>query len=166
MLEAMKSTFGNGFAGGFDLGTSPHGLSADLPPPVQETREGLSLSPPAKPLLTFLEPSAIPASPEGVYGRAVGFKRKKPGAYTNPEVRSACRCLREAAAKQAREGAHYLRLNDREFLWVYSAIEHDRNRTRKAIGKGLCEIGDLRATDSIWGILQAVMVRRMKGYRL
>lgn len=165
MSQLMKSTFGNGFAGGFDLGTSPHGLSAGLPPPVQEMREGLSLSPPAKPLLTSLESSAIPASPEGAYERTVGFKRKKPEAYTSPEVRSACRCIREVAAKQPKD-VHYLRLTDREFMWVYSAIEHDRNRTHKAIGKGLCEIGDLRATDSVWGILQAVMVRRMKGYRL
>lgn len=119
------------------------------------------IHPPAKPLLTFTSP----ASPKGAYGHAVGFKRKKPEAYTNPEVRSACRCIREAAAKLPKD-VHYLRLTDREYLHVYAAVEHDRNRTRKAIGKGLGEIGDLRATDSIWSILQAVMVRRMKGYRL
>lgn len=120
------------------------------------------IHPPAKPLLT----STSPTSPKGAYGHAVGFKRKKPEAYTSPEVRSACRCIREAAAKQAREGGHYLRLNDREFLIVYAAVEHDRNRTRKAIRKGFAEPEDLKSTDSIWGVLQRVMVKRMKGYRL
>lgn len=124
------------------------------------------IHPPAKPLLTSPEPSTSPARPQGAYGHAVGFKRKKPEAYTSPEVRSACRCIRAAAAKQAREGGHYLRLNDREFLIVYAAVEHDRNRTRKAIRKGIAEPEDLKSTDSIWGVLQRVMVKRMKGYRL
>lgn len=127
---------------GFDLGTRPHGLSVDLPEPHQETPGASSLSLHAKPVLTL------------------------PEAYTSPKVRSDCRCIREAAAKQAREGAHYLRLDDREYLHVYAAVEHDRNRTRKAIRKGVADPQDLKATDSLWGILQAVMVRRMKGYRL
>lgn len=37
----------------FDFGTSPHGLSADLPPDDQETPEAASLRFPAKPVLTF-----------------------------------------------------------------------------------------------------------------
>ena len=37
----------------FDLGTSPHGLSADLLQTEQETLDALSGQPPAKPLLTF-----------------------------------------------------------------------------------------------------------------
>ena len=36
-----------------DLGTSPHGLSAELPLPVQETPEARSLGLSAKPLLTL-----------------------------------------------------------------------------------------------------------------
>ena len=38
---------------GFDFGTSPHGLAADLPFPDQETLDALSCHSPAKPLLTF-----------------------------------------------------------------------------------------------------------------
>ena len=38
---------------GFDFGTSPHGLPAGRCQAVQETPEASSLSPPAKPLLTF-----------------------------------------------------------------------------------------------------------------
>jgi hypothetical protein len=38
---------------GFDFGTSPHGLSADLLLPVQETPEASSCDSPAKPVLTF-----------------------------------------------------------------------------------------------------------------
>jgi hypothetical protein len=37
----------------FDVGTSPHGLSADLPPADQETPEAASFQFPAKPVLTF-----------------------------------------------------------------------------------------------------------------
>ena len=38
---------------GVDLGTSPHGLSADLPVSHQETQQATSCHSPAKPLLTF-----------------------------------------------------------------------------------------------------------------
>lgn len=38
---------------GFDLGTSPHGLAAELPLLAQETPEAISCHSPAKPLLTF-----------------------------------------------------------------------------------------------------------------
>lgn len=38
---------------GFDFGTSPHGLSADLPEAVQKTQEAPGCCPPAKPVLTF-----------------------------------------------------------------------------------------------------------------
>ena len=38
---------------GFDFGTSPHGLSADLPEAVQETQEAPSCCTSAKPVLTF-----------------------------------------------------------------------------------------------------------------
>lgn len=149
-------------SGGFDFGASPHGLSAGLPLPVQETLEASSLSLHAKPLLTFSEPSTSPARPQGAYGREMGFKRSMPNVYTSAKAN--CRSLQQAAC--AAQPPYYLRLGDREFLQVYSAVEHDRNRTRKAIGKGLCEVGDLRASDPLWQILQDVMTRRMKGYRL
>lgn len=38
---------------GFDFGTSPHGLPADLAEAVQETQEAPSCCLPAKPVLTF-----------------------------------------------------------------------------------------------------------------
>lgn len=170
---------------GFDFGTSPHGLSAGLPLPVQETPEASSLSLHAKPLLTSPEPSAEPvgkpaggaqATPAegGSFPRAEPSTdraaegahpwRNKPNVYTS--AKAACRCLRLAAAELSAKPPYYLRLSDREFLQVYEAVEHDRNRTRKAIGKGLAEHGDLRASDPLWQILQDVMTRRMKGYRL
>lgn len=145
-------------ATGFDFGTSPHGLPAGLPLPVQETPEALSLPPSAKPLLTSSEPSTGSAA-EGAHQW-----RNKPNVYTS--AKAACRCLRSAAAELASKPPYYLRLSDREFLQVYEAVNHDRSRTRKAIGKGLAEHGDLRASDPLWQILQDVMTRRMKGYRL
>ena len=86
--------------------------------------------------------------------------------YTSAQSRSACRCLHKAAAELAAKPPYYLRLTDREFLQVYSAVEHDRSRMRKAIGKGIAEVGDLRASNPLWQILQDVMTRRMRGYRL
>ena len=105
-----------------------------------------------------------PASQQAPQGCAEGSHpwRNPPNVYTSAQTRSACRCIRSAAAKPP----YYLRLTDREFLHAYHAVEHDRSKTRKAIGKGLAEPGDLRATDSLWQVLQDVMTRRMKGYRL
>ena len=153
-MRKLKPTFGNGFAGGtaaaLDFGTSPHGLSADLAPAVSgNTPKEQPATLPAKPVLTFQQ------APEG---RAAA----KPMVYTSAKARSACRCLREASAKPP----YYLRLDDQQFLQVYLAIEQDRSRTRKAIGKGIAELHDLRASDPLWQILQDVMTRRMKGYRL
>lgn len=59
----------------FDLGTSPHGLSAGLELPYQETPDAASSSPPAKPLLTA------------------------PTVYSSDKVQSACRTIERAAAK-------------------------------------------------------------------
>lgn len=154
---------------GFDFGTSPHGLSAGLPLPHQETPEASSLPPPAKPVLTLPDDAASPAARTKEHGEGLRAEvahpwRNKPDVYTS--AKAACRCLRAAAAELAAKPPYYLRLSDREFLQVYEAVEHDRSRTRKAIGKGLAEHGDLRASDPLWQILQDVMTRRMKGYRL
>ena len=59
----------------FDVGTSPHGLSADLPLSDQETREPSSELPPAKPVLPL------------------------PEVYRSDKVRSDCRKI-QAAAKE------------------------------------------------------------------
>lgn len=98
---------------------------------------------------------APPASQQAPQGRAGVL----PGVYR--QARSACRCIREAAARQSKD-AHYLRLDDRAFLQVYQAVEHDRSRTRKAIGKGLAKPGDLRASDPLWQILQDAMTKRCR----
>lgn len=58
-----------------DLGTSPHGLAAELPLPHQETPDASSCRLPAKPLLTL------------------------PGVYRSEKVRSACRTIKAAAAE-------------------------------------------------------------------
>lgn len=82
-----------------------------------------------------------------------------PGVYRT--VRSACRCIREATARQPKD-VHYLRLTDREFLTVYHAIEHDRSRTHKAIRKGIADPQDLKASDSVWQALQGAMTQRLR----
>lgn len=101
-----------------------------------------------------------PAGPQAPKARAGGL----PSVYRSPVVRSATRTIRAAFARMPRD-LHYLRLTDREFLHVYYSVEHDRSRTRKAIGKGLAHPQDLRASDSLWQALQAIMGRRMKGCR-
>lgn len=79
-----------------------------------------------------------------------------PGVYRSPEARSVCQVLREAAARQHREGIHYLRLDGREFSRLYAALERERSRVRKLVGKGLAAVGELRATDSVWQKMQAM----------
>ena len=79
-----------------------------------------------------------------------------PGVYRSPEARSVCQVLREAAARQHREGIHYLRLDGREFSRLYAALDRERSRIRKLVGKGLAAVGELRATDSVWQKMQAM----------
>jgi len=100
-------------------------------PTTEGKAEGTPL--PAKPLLTW---------------------RNTPEAYTG--ARNVCRMLHEAAARQHREGIHYLRLDGREFSRLYAALNHERSRIRKLVGKGLAAVGELRATDSVWQKLQAM----------
>jgi hypothetical protein len=64
-------------ASGFDVGTSPHGLAAELHQTEQETPETSSCHPPAKPLLT------------------------SPDIYRNVELLESCRIIEEAAAKRS-----------------------------------------------------------------
>ncbi len=92
-------------------------------------------------------------SKQAPQARAEGFK--KPEAYSAPEVRSDCRSVRAAAARHLGI-SHALRLTHAELVHLHSALSHDRNRTRKAIGKGLAEYGDLHASDSVWEKLQGL----------
>jgi len=131
-------------ANGFDLGTSPHGLSADLELQYQETHETGSHS--------------LLADKQAPQGRAVGFEL--PDVYTSPAVLKA-RSTLEAPGERKPQMRHALELTDREFLHAHSAVEHDRNRTRKAIKKGLACSDDLKATDGLWHKLQTVMFARL-----
>lgn len=139
-------------AAGFDVGTSPHGLSADLPLLVQETQEARSCCLPAKPVLT-LPDAALPIAArtkEHGYSASCG----KPKIYV--EARSVCQTLHEAAVRQYREGIHYLRLEGCEISQLYAALGCERSRIRKLVGKGLVDVGNLRASDSVWQKLQAM----------
>ena len=145
----------------FDFGTSPHGLSAELHRTDQETGGASSCHPPAKPVLTFGGDDA--GGDDAGCGRASDRTGTLPMVYR--QTRKVCRAIREAFSRKPHD-VHYLRLDDRAFLQVYSAIERDRSRTRKAIGKGIADHQDLRASDPLWQILQDVMTRRMRGYKL
>jgi len=93
-----------------------------------------------------------PAGQQAPQGRAVGL----PLAYRSAEVQSVLHALREAAARQFREGLHYLRLDAREFAQLYTALNNDRSRVRKLVGRGLLPVGLLRASDSVWHKMQAM----------
>jgi aminoglycoside phosphotransferase len=83
-----------------------------------------------------------------------------PEVYRTPKVRSCCRSIR-AAADGLRK-FHYLEMTDCEFLHVMAAIEHDRNRMRKAIRKGLAVEDDMKGTDSLWQKIQEIRALRMR----
>ncbi len=85
---------GFGFDVAVDVGTSPHGLSADLHLADQETPEAASLHSPAKPLLTL------------------------PLVYRSEKLRSDCRKIKAAAAEH-----HYpLVLTGAQMKLVESAV--------------------------------------------
>ena len=158
---APAAGFSTGSAGGVDVGTSPHGLSADGLPPVRETREGSSLAPPAKPVLAGVESTAAKwrynAFEEREQREGCALSRATPEhCALTLEAKRIRQTLHEAAAKMHREGIHYLRLESREFSQLYAALDHERSRIRKLVGKGLVDVGNLRASDSVWQKLQAM----------
>ncbi len=87
---------------------------------------------------------------------------RRPMIYTSAPVRAAVKNLRNAFRRPA-DGLHRLVMDDCEFLHVLAAIEHDRNRTLRAINQGKAVYGDLVGTDSLWHKLQALRAQRMKG---
>ncbi|MDP2760966.1 MAG: hypothetical protein Q8O64_11290 [Sideroxyarcus sp.] len=121
--------------------------------------------PAEKPVLMVLDAvlpvaahTATPGAPASC-GKAFKFNAfdgEPQNVYTCPETQAVLRELREAAAKRLREGISYLRLEGREFAQLYAALDRERGRIRKLVGKGLVDIGNLRASDSIWQKLQAV----------
>lgn len=94
----------------------------------------------------------LPASQQAPQGRAGGCS----SVYRSPETRSICQALREAAARQHREGIHYLRLDAHEFAQLYAALDNDRSRVRKLVGRGVLPVGLLRASDTVWQKMQAM----------
>lgn len=81
---------------------------------------------------------------------------KLPDVYTSAEGKNVRRVLQDAAARAHREGRHYLRLDSGEFSQLYAALDRERCRIRKLVGKGLVDVGNLRASDSVWQKLQAM----------
>lgn len=108
---------------------------------------------PAKPVL-ILGAAALPVPARSVSEDGAPARSGKPEVYT--ESRSVCQALREAAARQHREGIHYLRLDAHEFAQLYAALNSDRSRVRKLVGRGLLPVGLLRASDSVWQKMQAM----------
>jgi hypothetical protein len=100
---------------------------------------------------------SAPRTPEGV--QALGAS--KPAVYRDPQVRCSCRSIKAAVLKQE-PSRHHLILDDSEYLHLWFALENSRSKMRKAIGKGLAQVGDLRATDSVWMKLAAIMNRRQQ----
>ncbi|MDP2759872.1 MAG: hypothetical protein Q8O64_05620 [Sideroxyarcus sp.] len=131
-------------ARGVDVGTSPHGLPADG---LQAVIRPQAVTRQAGAALLHADPQA----------KRAGI----PLIYRDPQVRGCCRAIKAAVLKQE-PGRHYLALDDTEYLHLWFAIEHERSKTRKAIGKGLAVVGDLRATDSVWQKLAAIMNRRQQ----
>lgn len=111
---------------------------------------------PAKPVLIFAGDAALPVAARSGSEDGTPASSGKPEAYTCPEVQGALRVLREAAARQFREGLHYLRLDAHEFAQLYAALGSDRSRVRKLVGRGLLPVGLLRASDSVWQKMQAM----------
>ena len=83
-----------------------------------------------------------------------------PEAYRTPEVQAAKQTLSGHVEEMHRQGSHHLLLDDREFMSIYQAVEHDRSAIRKAVGKGLAHISHLRASDTLWQKLQTIMTFR------
>lgn len=120
-------------------------------------------APPAKPVLT-LDATALPVAARtqehGVpasCGKAFNaFDGSTSNVYTCAETQAVLRILREDAAKRLREGISYLRLEGREFSQLYAALGRERDRLRKLVGKGLVDVCNLRASDTVWQKMQAM----------
>jgi hypothetical protein len=138
----------------FDFGTRPHGLSVDKSQIEQESLSPVSLHSLADGFDVAATGSHAQQSEHGAQ------TAKMPEVFGLPEKLGCCQRV-EAASKTLRK-FHYLELTDCEFLHLVSAIEHDRNQTRKAIKKGLACLDDMKGTDSLWQKLQEVRALRMR----
>ncbi len=133
-----------------DVGTRPHGLPADVVRPIQKTRGKAA----PRSLVDQQAEGAQVVSPgvQPIEGEANG-------------ITSAQRAL-DAKASGVFEllPYHYLELTDCEFLNLLSAVEQDRNATRKAIKKGKAVEADMESTATLWEKLQEVRAIREHGY--
>lgn len=127
------------------------GSAADFGQHVPQV-EAEGMRPPASPVLT-LEDSALPVAARSLRARPPA-SCGKPKIYT--EARSVCQALHEAAVRQYREGIHYLRLDAHELAQLYAALNNDRSRVRKLVGRGILPVGLLRASDTVWQKMQAM----------
>lgn len=86
----------------------------------------------------------------------------RPQIYREPVVRGCCRALKAASLRQQAVGLLHLSLDDTEFVHLWFALSNARSKLRSAISRGKAEIGDLRATDSVWEKLAVVMNQRQR----
>jgi hypothetical protein len=118
-----------------DVGTSPHGLAAELTESDRETLEVSGGHPSAKPLLT---------SPE---------------IYRNPQVLESCRIIQEAAKKS--KEVFTVTLTEAQLLHAWSQSEQTLNRTLKDIRRGLCVQADSYVERSLYELLGDVVYSRL-----
>jgi hypothetical protein len=161
MRKSLKVQQGS--EAGFDVGTGPHGLSARSrkmsKPDAQH--EGKSLS--CKPSKRMATSAEVPSS--ALHGAShahslltwrAGSLPAAPRTETQRDIpqgravgaREARLRLKAARFDSSHDELHHLSITDREFQHLHSAVERSRNKMRKAIGKGLCEIGDLLSVRS------------------
>lgn len=142
-----------------DSGTSPHGLSVGSNLAHQESHSPTS----PHSLADGFDVEVVSASGSRAQRSEHGGQaaRVKPEIYRDRQVRSCCRSIKAAVLKQS-PSHHHLTLDDTEFLHLWFSLQNDRSKLRKAIGKGLAVVGDLRGTDSVWLKLAAIMNRRQQ----
>ncbi len=136
----------------FDVGTSPHGLSADCLQTVQESHSPI----PSHSLADQQAEGAQAFCPEGnqLHGEANGIAGAAQAA-PNAEASNMPKLL----------PYHYLELTDCEFLHLLSAVERDRIVMRQAIQKGLAVEADMDGIATLWEKLQEVRaIREFREY--
>lgn len=101
------------------------------------------------------EPGLFPAEP--VFPESC----RACGVYEAPRVQAAIRDVRRAASKPRR--VYRFEFTHSELIHAHTAVSQDRDRTLKAIRKGIAAPEDLKASDSLWEKLQAACFAGMRG---
>jgi hypothetical protein len=139
----------------FDVGTSPHGLTADHKLPHQESHSLLSLDS----LVDAFDLAEHSGSADE--GAVAPSLQAMPEVYRTPKVRSCCQSIQAAAAGRLPK-YHNLELTDCELLHLIASVEHVRYSDFKAIKKGLMVADDMKGSNSLWQKLQEVRALRMR----